>query len=171
MTELSVTLATARLDTVPGFVAVAVTVTAPVPLRPSLVAVMVAEPAATPITSPLPFTVATAVLLLPQVTTRPESGFPLASLGVAVNCRVKPAGTLPEAGATVTDATGTGVTVMAAVPLWPSLVAVIVAGPAATPVASPLPLTVATAVLLLAHVTIRPVSVFPAASLVTAVNC
>src|SRR5437773_736560 len=62
------------------------------------------------------------------------------------------------------------VMVSAAVPLWPSLVAVIVAGPPATPVASPLPLTVATAVLLLAHVTVRPVSVFPAASLVTAVN-
>src|SRR5438445_10915799 len=90
-------------------------------------------PTATPVTSPLPFTVATAGLLLPQVTTRPESGFPLASLGVAVNCRVKPATTLPEAGATVTDATGTGVTVMAAVPPWPSLVAVIVAEPAATP--------------------------------------
>src|SRR6266496_2609052 len=63
------------------------------------------------------------------------------------------------------------VIVSAAVPLWPSLVAVIVAGPPATPVASPLPLTTATAVLLLAHVTVRPVSVFPAASLVTAVNC
>src|SRR5439155_20449688 len=106
---------------------------APVHHRPSHVPVMVYEPTDTTITSPLPFTVATAVLLLPQVTTRPESGFPLASLGVAVNCRVKPAGTLPEAGATVTDATGTGVTVMAAVPLWPSLVAVIVAEAAATP--------------------------------------
>src|SRR5437879_10431552 len=63
------------------------------------------------------------------------------------------------------------VMVSAAEPLWPSLVAVIVAGPPATPVASPLPLTVATAVLLLAHVTIRPVSVFPAASLVPAGNC
>src|SRR5256885_5498272 len=63
------------------------------------------------------------------------------------------------------------VTVIAAVPLWPSLVAVIVAVPPATPVASPLPLTVAAAVLLLAHVTVRPVSVFPAASLVTAASC
>src|SRR5437870_11132126 len=62
------------------------------------------------------------------------------------------------------------VTVSAAVPLWPSLVAVIVAVPPATPIASPLPLTVA-AVLLLAHVTVRPVSVFPAASLVTAASC
>src|SRR5207245_881527 len=61
--------------------------------------------------------------------------------------------------------------VSAAVPLWPSLVAVIVAGPPAMPVASPLPLTITTAVLLLAHVTVRPVSVFPAASLGTAVNC
>src|SRR5438093_1495935 len=60
---------------------------------------------------------------------------------------------------------------MAEVPLVPSLEAVIVADAATWPVARPLPLTVATAVLLLAHVTMRPVSGFPAASLVTAVSC
>jgi len=63
-------------------------VIAAVPFFPSLVAVMVAEPAATPLTSPVPLTVATAVLLLPHVTTRPDSAFPLASRGVAVNCTV-----------------------------------------------------------------------------------
>src|SRR3989442_418706 len=45
-------------------------------------------------------------------------------------------------------------TVIAAVPLCPSLVAVIVAWPAATPVASPVKFTVATAGLLVAQVTI-----------------
>src|SRR5213594_1843257 len=49
-----------------------VTVTAEVPLCPSLVAVIVAEPAPTPVTSPLPFTVATAVLSLDHVTPRPD---------------------------------------------------------------------------------------------------
>src|SRR5438552_16907278 len=83
-----------------------VTVIADVPLCPSLVAVIVADPAATPVTSPLPLTVATAVLLLAQVTTRPLSGFPPASLGVAASCRVCPAGTLPDVGLTATDATG-----------------------------------------------------------------
>src|SRR5437764_12442102 len=98
---------------VPGVV----TVTADVPVLPSDVAVMVAEPAATPVTSPLPFTVATAVLLLDQVTTRPDNGLPFASFGVAVSCTVRPIVTLAVGGVTVTLATGTGVTVTADVPL------------------------------------------------------
>src|SRR5438128_1689581 len=132
----------------------AVTVIAAVPLWPSLVAVIVAVPPATPVASPLPLTVAAAVLLLAHVTVRPVSVFPAASLVTAASCAVPPTERVADAGLTVTDATGTFVTVTAAVPLT-----------------RPLPLTVATAVLLLAHVTVRPVSVFPAASLVTAVNC
>src|SRR5438552_15155252 len=108
-----------------------VTVTAAVPLRPSLVAVIVTGPPdATPLTSPLPFTLAIALLLDCQVTTRPVNGLPFASLGVAVSCTVLPTATPAAAGVTVTDATGAGVTVMAAVPLWPSLVALIVTDPA-----------------------------------------
>src|SRR3989440_8409613 len=106
-----------------------VTVMADVPLCPSLVAVIVADPAATPDTSQLPLTVAADVLPLLHVTTRPDSVLPLASFGVAVSCTVWPTPTLAEAGLTVTDATGTLVTVIAAVPLCPSLVAVIVAEP------------------------------------------
>src|SRR5437660_1924055 len=67
-----------------------VTVTAAVPLLPSLVAVIVAEPAATAVTSPLPFTVATAVLSLDHVTARPESGATSASSAGAVCCTVDP---------------------------------------------------------------------------------
>src|SRR5438445_9945236 len=119
---------------VPGVV----TVTADVPLLPSDVAVMVAEPAATPVTSPLPFTVATAVLLLAQVTTRPDNGLPFASFGVAVSCTVPPCCTLAVGGVTATEATGTTLTVIAALPLCPSLVALMVADPAATPRTSPL---------------------------------
>src|SRR5437867_7343377 len=149
-----------------------VTVISDVPLWPSLVAVIVTgPPAATPLTSPLPFTLAIAVLLDCQVTTRPVNGLPFASLGVAVSCNVLPTATLPDAGVTVTEATGTGVTVMDAVPLWPSLVAVIVAAPATSPLTSPLPLTVATAALLLDHDTTRPDNRLPFASLGVAVSC
>src|SRR6266702_878782 len=90
-----------------------VTVMAEVPLCPSLVAVIVAEPATTQLTRPLEFTVATDVLLLDQVIVRPVSGLPLTSFAVAVSCTVWPAGTLAGAGLTVTDATGTLVTVIA----------------------------------------------------------
>src|SRR5437016_5514215 len=149
-----------------------VTVIADVPLRPSLVAVIVTGPPdATPLTSPLPFARAIALLLDCQVTTRPVNGLPFASLGVAVSCTVLPTATPAVAGVTVTDATGTGVTVMAAVPLWPSLVAVIVAEPATFAVTSPVPVTVATGVLVLAHVTERPVRMLPLASRRVAVSC
>src|SRR5207249_7971932 len=112
-----------------------VTVTLAVPLCPSLVAVIVTgPPAATPLTSPLPFTLAIALLLDCQVITRPVNGLPLASRGVAVSCTVCPIATVPELGVTVTAATGATVTVTLAVPLCPSLVAVIVTGtPGPTP--------------------------------------
>src|SRR5436309_4840745 len=132
-----------------------VTVTSEVPVFPSQVAVMVAVPAATPLTSPLPFTVAAAVLSLDQVTTRPDSGVPPASFGVAVSWVVLPSATLAEAGVTVTEATGTLDTVIAEVPLFPSQVAVMVAAPGATPATRPLVFTVAAAVLSLDQVTTR----------------
>src|SRR5256885_11690278 len=59
----------------------------------------------------------------------------------------------PAAGVTSTDATGTPDTVIAAVPLLPSLVAVMVAEPTAMPLTRPAPLTVATAGLPLPQVT------------------
>src|SRR6266704_6449501 len=76
-----------------------------------------------------------------------------------------------EAGLTVTDATGTFVTVIAAVPLLASLVAVIVADPGAMPVTSPFTSATATNVLLLDHVTVRPESGLPLASCGVAVSC
>ena len=123
-----------------------VTVTALVPLLPSLVAAIVAEPGATPVTSPELFTVATAAALVLQVTDRPVSGVPLASFGVAVSCTVAPACTDAGLGVTVTDATGTlaALTVIVAAPLVPPAAAVIVAVPAATPLTRPLDETVAT---------------------------
>src|SRR5205823_1075529 len=141
------------------------------PLLPSLVAVIVAEPGVPPDTRPLLLTVATAVLEVGHVTVRPERGAPLASFGVAVSCTVWPACTDAEGGVTSTVATGTFVTVTDEVPLFPSLVAVIVAEPGVTPETRPLLLTVATAVLELDHVTVRPESGVPPASLGVAVSC
>src|SRR5437660_4930369 len=146
------------------------TVIAAVPLCPSLVAVIVAEPAARAVTSPLPLTVATVVLLEDHVITRPDSGLPLASCGVAVSCTVWPTGGLAVAGATVADDTGTPDTATLAVPVLPSLVAVIVLEPGASAVTTPLPFTVAIAVLLLDHVTARPVRTPPAESSVVATS-
>src|SRR5436190_23419931 len=127
-----------------------VTVAVAVALFPSLVAVMVAEPAATPVTTPtvtwpLAVTVAIAALLVDHVTTRPLNGLPLASRGVAVSCTACPTAALRVAGLRLTDATGTGFTVIAALPVLPSLVAVIVTAPAAAPVTRPVEETVGVA--------------------------
>jgi hypothetical protein len=94
-----------------------VTVTEAVPLFPSLVAVICAKPGVTAVTSPFGETIATFVLSDDQVTMRPLSALLLASIVVAVSCRVSPATTLALAGLTITDATGTDVTVTDAVPL------------------------------------------------------
>ena len=64
-------------------VLVATTIDA-VAVFPSLVAVIVAVPVATPVAMPDALTVATFASLLDQVTARPVSTFPLASLSVAV---------------------------------------------------------------------------------------
>src|SRR5207245_350076 len=142
-----------------------------VPLRPSLVAVMVADPGDTAATSPVPLTVATPLLSLAQLIVRPESTLPLASLSVAVSCTVCPTGALAVAGLTDTVATGTTVTAMLALPLLPSLVAVIVVEPGDTAVTSPVALTVATAALLDVQVTVRPVKELPPASLRIVASC
>lgn len=59
-----------------------------VPLIPSAVAVIVAEPGAMPVTSPVGKTVATDGLELDQITLGPVSTLPFAPLRVATSCRV-----------------------------------------------------------------------------------
>ena len=108
-------------------------------LFPSLpVAVMSTHPAVTLTTSPEELTVATDSSLLAQVTVWSDSGFPLASIGVALSCNACPRQGNPNAGVTFRDS---GVTVMAEVPLTKPftgrsgpLAAVIVASPTPTPV-------------------------------------
>jgi len=148
-----------------------VTVTVAVPLCPSLVAVIVAAPCPCAVTSPLLLTVAIPAALVLHDTVRPESGFPAESRGVAVNCRVWPTVRLRLAGLTVTDATGTTTTATVTEADFPSLVAVIVAVPAALAVTSPLLLTVTTPAALVLHDTVRPESGFPAESRGVAVSC
>src|SRR5947207_10709623 len=148
-----------------------VTAIAAVPLCPSLVAERVAEPGAMPVTSPLPLTDATDGFELVQLTARPESVLPLASLSVAASCWVCPTWIPAEAGVTATEATGTFVTVIEEVPVCPSLVAVMIADPTAAAVTTPLPLTVATDAFELDQLTTRPESVLPLASLSVAATC
>src|ERR1041385_5213652 len=145
------------------------------PLCPSLVAVMVAVPGTTAVTRPVPLTVPTSVLSLAHVTVRSSKMPPFASLSVTVSWTIWPTGTLCDAGLTTTDATGARITVSVAVPLRPSLVAVTVAEPTATPVTTPLPLTVATAPTVPGPATTAHVgamaTTLPPASGPTAVNC
>jgi len=94
---LNATVATATTDTV----------NCDWPVCPSDVAVIVAVPSATPLTTPDVVTVATLLFDVVQVTVRPDSGLPRASLGVAVNCTTVPMTTTGELGVTVTPATGT----------------------------------------------------------------
>src|SRR2546421_5170979 len=84
----------------------AVTVPVAVLLLPPLVAVIVAVPAPTPVTSPVAVTLATPALLLVHVTARPVRARPNESFGVALSCTVPPTGTLAVAGLTLTVATG-----------------------------------------------------------------
>src|SRR5881628_3876409 len=148
-----------------------VTVTADVPLVPSLVAmIVIGPPAAFPVTRPFASTSAIVALPVRQMTTRPLSGLPFASLGVAVSCVLAPTCTLAVGGATSTVATEAE-TVTAAVPLFPSLVAVMVTGPPTVfPVTIPPAFTSATAASPVCHVTLRPVSGLPLASFSVAVS-
>jgi hypothetical protein len=81
------------------------TVTAAVPLLPSLVAVIVALPGALPVTSPLPETAATVGVLLTHTITRPDRGWPSASKVDAVSWSVPAGARVPLVGLTTTAAT------------------------------------------------------------------
>src|SRR5207237_751326 len=69
-----------------------------------------AEPPPTPVTSPVPSTVAAAGSSLVQVIARPGSTFPFASRAAAESRFVMWTSRLTEAGETVRDATGGGAT-------------------------------------------------------------
>jgi len=154
----------------------AATLTDPVPLFPSTVAVIVAVPAATAVTTPPDETVATPVLLDVQVAVRPVRVPPVESLAVDVNVPVWPTVSDRLDGLTDTVATGTRVTTTDTAALLPSAVAVMDADPAASALmVAVLPdddgVTFATDELLVVQVNDVPEITFPLASLSTAVSC
>jgi hypothetical protein len=141
-----------------------------VPLTPSQVAVTVTVPGVTPVIRPVVPTVATVELLDIQATGRPERMLPCASRTTATAGALWPTVSEVDPSETVTLATGTGETVtVGEAPLMPSLVAVTFTVPGATAVITPPVETVATAGLLDAHATARPVRRLPCASRTVAV--
>jgi hypothetical protein len=93
---------------------------------------MLAEPAATAVTTPLDDTLATPVLLDDHVTLRPVSDPPLASSAFALRVPVAPTSSSRDDGLTATDATGTSTTSVDSVACAPLALAVMVAEPGAT---------------------------------------
>jgi hypothetical protein len=95
-----------------------VTVSAALPVFVSLVAMMLAVPALTAVTSPVvEDTVATAVLSEVHAIDRPVSGWPFASRVVAVACEVPTAVIDVGFRDTFTEATGANETVIEEVPV------------------------------------------------------
>ena len=78
------------------------------PLIPSVVAVTVADPCATPETSPAAFTEATAGSLDAQLISRSNSSLPVPSRTVAWSCRSPATATSGESAVSVTEATAAG---------------------------------------------------------------
>jgi hypothetical protein len=136
---------------------------------------MSAVPTPIAVTNPLDETVATAALLLAQVTTRPVSTLLFASRVTAVACVVCPGWRVDAPTDAVTVATGIAAvacTRSCDLPfLFPGAVASTSVVPAALAVTKPVDDTVATVVSLLVHVTATPLSTLPDASFATAVAC
>jgi hypothetical protein len=122
---------------------------------------MVVVPGAIASTLPAADICATLTSLLLQFTARLLSVAPAASRSNAVYPDAAP-GVNVVTPVTTTDATGIGITVIAAEPDFPSLVAVIVAVPTDTLAITPLASTDATAGADELHDTARPVSTAPA---------
>ena len=142
-------------ETITALAGRAVTLIVADPLLPSLVAVIVAVPAATAVTSPSDETEATVLLFEDQETARPVIVAPEASRNLADSRVVCPTTRLLVAGVTSTPATGTSATVIVATALFPSDEAVMMAAPAPRAVTIP-SATVATEASLLTHDTGLP---------------
>jgi hypothetical protein len=139
---------------------IAVTPIVALPLLPSLVALIVAVPGDTAVTNPELFTVAMLGASDIHAISRPVSALLFASTTVAVACVVSPSTSDATPITTLTEFTGTRVTAINALPVRPSLAAVIVALPTPTAVTRPVAgFTLATAALSELHVGMRPVSV------------
>ena len=139
-----------------------------VPLTDPDVAVIVAVPSETAVTSPADETVAIKAEDVAQVTSAPEITVPPASLTVATREAVSPSDwKVKEFGDSSTTA-ATWLTVAVAVALTDPDVAVMVAVPSMTAVTSPAAETVATEASDVAHVTVGFEITVPPASLTVA---
>ena len=150
-----------------------VTVMVVLPETAMKVAVMVTEPAAMAMASPLLLITTTVVLDELQVACVLISWVvPSEKVAVAVNCWVVPTGRLGLAGVIAMEDWLAEFTVMVVLPETAMKVAVMVAVPVAIAVARPLLLTVATNGLAELHVTCLVISwVVPSAKVPVAVNC
>ena len=172
-------------STVPGLGATVIvaigtllTVTVATPCTPPTVALIVAVPVPTAVIVLLAvafdvLTVATAGALDDHVTGRPVSVLPEASFAVAVTACVCPTLRLAEAGASVTFATGTLVTVTVVWAITPSTVACTTVDPDAIAVTRPDALIDAIVEFATAHPMLRPIgdSGAPLTSARSAVSC
>src|SRR5688572_12891912 len=138
---------------------------------PSLVAEIVAVPVETAVTSPSEDTVASAALLVPQLTARPDNALPDPSRTSAVSCAVCPTTRSLDSGDSTTLATGTADTVIDATALLPSLLAVMIAPPTASAVTCPLSVTVAIAGSLVVQTIGRLLRTCPSLSSACALSC
>jgi hypothetical protein len=136
-----------------------------VPLRPSLVAVIVTLPAASPEIAPAFVILATAGFEDAQETDLPDNTAPVELFVVAVATVEEPTDIEAAASPTSTVATGMGTTVTLAEPVRPSLVADTVALPSATAVTNPSAETVATAGFDVVQLTVLPDRTAPLALL------
>ena len=160
--------ATAMEDKVAG-----VTVKVVLPMILPEVAAMVTVPAATPAIRPGLFSLATNIFDVCQITCEVISWLvPSEYIPVAINCWLSPTGMLGLAGATVMEDKVADLTVRIVLPETVPDVAVMVAAPAATAVARPVLLTVATDVFEKFQVTCVVISrLVPSEYVPVAVNC
>lgn len=139
----------------------------------SLVAMMLTDPAANAVTSPVLETVARAGAALVHVIVRPVNTLPDASRGTATACVTWPGFSVDALSVTAIDATGAGgglSTPTFVLAVLPSTVAVTVAVPFETAVALPVLETVTTVGFELLHVGTRDASAAPVLSYAVAVN-
>ena len=132
---------------------------------------IVADPEATPVTSPADDTVATDEFDVVHVTDAPDMVLPPASFTVAVRVTVSPTEVKVFVLGEIVTVEAVWDTVAVAVALTEPEVAVIVAVPSATAVTRPDDDTVATDEFDVAHVTDAPDIVLPTASFTVAVSC
>ena len=151
--------------------AIAETVIAALLLLPFAVAVTFADPALMPVTRPALVTAALAVLELVHASDVAGTGLPATSVKLAASCIVLPCCTVPEAGVTVTLASGPAETVTVDCPETAPAVAETTALPVCAAVATPEEDTLTIEASELFQLTVWPVTALPELSVRLATSC